>query len=235
MRRIGCRILLEDERADRHLDLEVVAMLTRPVGALTVLTAARLELGMKAEVDEGVLARRGNDGDRPAAAAVAAIGAAAGDEFLATETEAAPASVAGAYVNVDFVDEHTTEASGISPQASGLSQAQGLTDAMPETALIPRPDAWGLPLFDFDGNDADAATVRAVVLELHRAGDLGEQRVVLPEADVEARAEAATALADENRSAGDEIAIVALDAQALRVAVAPVTRAALSFFVSHCR
>ena len=49
-------ILLEDERADRHGDLEIVRGLAGPVGALAVLAAAGLELGMEAEVDERVLA-----------------------------------------------------------------------------------------------------------------------------------------------------------------------------------
>jgi hypothetical protein len=45
----------------------------------------------------------------------------------------------------------------------------------------------------------------------------------LPRPYVEARAEAATALAHENRSAGDDVAVEPLDAEALRVAVAAVT------------
>ncbi len=47
--------------------------------------------------------------------------------------------------------------------------------------------------------DADVASARAVILELDHALNLGEQRVVLAEADVQARAELAAALADENR------------------------------------
>jgi hypothetical protein len=49
-----------------------------------------------------------------------------------------------------------------------------------------------------------------VVLELHLAADLGEQRVVLAEADVEPRPEPAPALAHRDRSAGDEVAVVFL-------------------------
>src|SRR5215510_14001871 len=50
-------------------------------------------------------------------------------------------------------------------------------------------------------NDRDEPAVRAVVLELHGAGHLREQRVVLAEADVLARVELASALADEDRAA----------------------------------
>ena len=66
-----------------------------------------------------------------------------------------------------------------------------------------------------------------------RAVDLREQRVVLAEADVEAGPEPAAALTHEDRSAGDDVAVEPLDAEALRIAVAPVARAALTFFCSH--
>src|SRR5690606_7763079 len=73
-----------------------------------------------------------------------------------------------------------------------------------------------------DRKDADAAPARAVILELHPAVDLRKQRVVLAEADIETRLELATALTDENRPTGHDVAIVPLDAQPLRVRVAPV-------------
>ena len=70
----------------------------------------------------------------------------------------------------------------------------------------------------------------AVIFELHAAVDLGEERVVLAETDVEPGLEPAAALAHEDRAAGHDVAVVALDAEPLRVAVAPVAGAALSFF-----
>src|SRR5688500_15212940 len=84
-----------------------------------------------------------------------------------------------------------------------------------------------------DRNDADAAAVLAVVLQAAGAGDLGVQGVVLAEADIQARVEAAALLAHENRAAGDDVAVVALDAQPLRIAVAAVAGTALTFFMSH--
>src|SRR5262245_57867331 len=84
-----------------------------------------------------------------------------------------------------------------------------------------------------DGLDADDAAVRAVVLESHLAGDLRVDRVVFADAGVQAGAEAAPALADDDRAAGHKIAVVGFDAQPLRVRVAAVPGAALSFFVSH--
>src|SRR6188508_521623 len=81
--------------------------------------------------------------------------------------------------------------------------------------------------------DADDTALGAVVFELDRAGDLGEQRVVLAAPDVEAGIEAAAALADEDGAAGHDVAVEPLDAEALRIAVTPVARAALSLFMCH--
>src|SRR5204863_1628652 len=81
--------------------------------------------------------------------------------------------------------------------------------------------------------DADHAAVRAVILKPDAAGDSGENRIVLAQSGVEARPEAAAPLAHDDGAAGDQIAVVRLDTQALRVRVAAVARAALSFFMSH--
>ncbi len=68
----------------------------------------------------------------------------------------------------------------------------------------------------------DAAAVLTMVLEANLAIDLRVKRVVFPKSDVEAWLEATALLAHQNRTARDEIAVVALDAQPLRVAVAAV-------------
>src|SRR5262245_44377498 len=82
--------------------------------------------------------------------------------------------------------------------------------------------------------NADDAALGAVVLEADAPGRLREDRVVFAEARVQARTEAPAALAHDDRAAGDDVAVVRLDAEALRVRVAAVTGTALSFFVSHC-
>ncbi len=105
-RRCLVAVLLEDQRADGDRDLEILRRLTGPVRALTVLTAAGLELGVVAEVDERVLGGDGGDVDRATVAAVAAVRSAARDVLLAPETEAAVAAGTGGHVDVDFVDEH---------------------------------------------------------------------------------------------------------------------------------
>jgi hypothetical protein len=67
-----------------------------------------LKFGMKAEVDEGVDVRAGDDPHRSAGSAVAAARTAARDELLAAERQAPASAVACCNVNVDFVDEQVT-------------------------------------------------------------------------------------------------------------------------------
>ena len=62
----------------------------------------------------------------------------------------------------------------------------------------------------------------AVIFEADLAINFREQGVVLAEPHIESRLEATTLLTNENRSARDDHAVVALDAEPLRIAVAPV-------------
>ncbi len=76
------------------------------VGAEAVAAALGLPLGVEAEVDEGVMGKRGAHEDVTAVAAVSAGGAAAGYEFFAAKGHGAVAAVAGFDSNSGFVDEH---------------------------------------------------------------------------------------------------------------------------------
>ena len=62
----------------------------------------------------------------------------------------------------------------------------------------------------------------AVIFESDFAIELGKQRVVLAEPDVQAGLEAASLLAHQDRAAGDEVTVVTLDAKALCIAVPAV-------------
>ena len=68
--------------------------------------ALRGELGIEAEVDEGVAVGIRDQVDRAAGAAIAAIRAAARYELLAAEAERAAPAVPGLHVDVGFVNEH---------------------------------------------------------------------------------------------------------------------------------
>src|ERR1019366_8259027 len=70
--------------------------------------------------------------------------------------------------------------------------------------------------------NADDAPALAVILEFHAAGDLREDRVDLADARVQPRAEATSALADDDRAAGHDVAVVGFHAEPLRVGVAAV-------------
>src|SRR6185436_3316632 len=88
-------------------------------------------------------------------------------------------------------------------------------------------------LIFWSGGDADESAGVALVFEIHNTGDLGEQRVVFADADIQTRLELRASLPDKNRAAADELAAEALHAQSLRIAVASVSGTADALFMSH--
>jgi len=102
-----------------------------------VLAALALVLGVVSEVDEGVVALRGDHDHVAAAAAVAARWAAAGHELFAAEGHAAVAAVAGLDANSCFIDEHgepvvSGQLSVISCQSAGVRyRPQNAEDVFP--------------------------------------------------------------------------------------------------------
>src|SRR5512140_1902413 len=84
------------------------------------------------------------------------------------------------------------------------------------------------------GNNTDDAVGFPEPLELHHAAGEGEQGVVAPETDVRAGREFRAALAHDDRACIDGLAAEALDAEALRVAVASVPGTSAAFFMCHC-
>ena len=70
--------------------------------------------------------------------------------------------------------------------------------------------------------DGDHAALGAVILELHASVDLGKERVIFPETDIQSWTEPSSPLAHEYRTAGDDVAVEPLDAETLGVAVPAV-------------
>ena len=103
-------VLLVHERADGHRHVEVVRTLSCSIGSLAVLATPCLEVGVKAEVDEGVLRGDGGDVNRAARSSIATVWPAARHELLAAKAQAAIATGSGDDVDVDFVDEHRARA-----------------------------------------------------------------------------------------------------------------------------
>ena len=96
---------VDDRRADRHADDLVLAGLACHLPAHAALPALRAKYALVAKVDQGVEALVRDEPDAAAVAAVAAVRPAERDGFLATETHATVAAVAGMYGNFGFVDE----------------------------------------------------------------------------------------------------------------------------------
>ena len=133
--------------------------------------AAGGEVLLETEVEEGVEVGARGQVDRAAVTAVAAIRAAARHELLAPEAHGAAAAVAGGDMDVYFVDERRHGRSSVDSHSPPVGLCSRAVQAVSTgCTLITRPRApWSR--------------------ELHPAVDLCEQRVVLAEADVEARPE----------------------------------------------
>ena len=97
--------LVEELRADRHLEHGVGTLGTRPVLAHAVGAGLALEVLLVAEVDQRVQTGDAFDHDVAALAAVAAVRPAELDEFLAPEGDAPRPAVAGADIDAGLIEE----------------------------------------------------------------------------------------------------------------------------------
>ena len=201
------RQLFEDEGPHGNVDDEVFRRQPGSIRALAVISTTCFELGMKAEVDERVAVGRRRQVDGAAGSAVAAVRAASRHELLPAEAETAASTVACGDTDLYFVNKHSFSI-GAAEKNRRLKSRARFREPGPRKLL--------------GGDDADPAATGTMVLELDRAGHLREQRVVLAQSDVEAWAELAPALAHQDGPARDDIAVVTLDAEPLRVAVAAV-------------
>src|SRR5438105_1464688 len=82
--------------------------------------------------------------------------------------------------------------------------------------------------------NADEAPTPPAILELDDRGDDSEERVILAASHIMPGLELRPALPHEDRTASDELATEAFDAEPLRIRVAPVARTAYAFLVCHC-
>ncbi len=98
-------ILVEDLRADRHLEHDRLAVGAMAVAAHAVGALLRLEVLLVAIVDQRVQSIDHLDDDVAATAAIAAGGTAELDELLAAERHAAVTAIAGADIDLCFVKE----------------------------------------------------------------------------------------------------------------------------------
>lgn len=81
--------------------------------------------------------------------------------------------------------------------------------------------------------DADAFAIFAHPFKADNAGHLSEKGIVLADADIEAWVDARSTLTDQDISSQNMLAAVALNAQALRIAVSTVAGRPLRFGMCH--
>ena len=137
---------VHDQRAQRHLDVDVTAALARAVAPLSRLAMLGTEAARKAKVGEGVDVDVADEVHRAAIATVAAIRPAARDELLAAETHAAVATVTGFHAYDGFIDKLHFPVPGAAAVAGTILLTVSITVAqayrkhaprLPGTALSP--------------------------------------------------------------------------------------------------
>ncbi len=99
-------IRVENQSAGRDVNDQIVAAESGHFFAHAGLAAFGLPMMPAGEIEQGILIRIGDENDAAAVAAVAAVGAALGDVFLAPEGDASVPAVAGFNLNDGFIDEH---------------------------------------------------------------------------------------------------------------------------------
>ena len=169
----GLLVLGDDLGTDGDLDDDVRGAGARAVAAGAVAAFWRAEVLGVAEVDQGVEVVGGDEDDVPAAAAIAAVGAAELHELLTAEGDGSVAAVAGADVDLGLVEE----LHGLGSKEKGPARADPLR--MTRRMAVIRSD--GVERLD---RDVDAAF--GLAGEDDVSIRQGEDGVVLAEADVEA-------------------------------------------------
>jgi hypothetical protein len=155
----------------------------------------------------------GFQNDAAAASAVAATGAAFGTILLTLERDTAFAAVAGAGEDFYLVNEHR-----LKQKRRGWSPRHEI--------VIARSTGGGSRLRE--NIDAVAPFIERD-LSVHQR----EERPIASGANVSTSDEFRAALADDNASGGYEFAAIALHAQTLADAIAPIPDAALTFLMCH--
>ena len=98
-------LILVDNRADRHLDHEIITRLACPVATRPVGAALCEELAGMAKIHKRIHATVRFQQDTAAITAITAVGTAERYVLLAPETDTAIATVPGTHLDCHFVDE----------------------------------------------------------------------------------------------------------------------------------
>ena len=120
----AARLVVECRRARRDVEVQVVAGRAVAPGPLAAAAGRRPEVVLVAEVAERRLAGVDAEVDRPATAAVAAVGAAARDVRLAPERRRSVTARAGRHPDLDAVEEHRADSTD-QPAADARAETGG--------------------------------------------------------------------------------------------------------------
>jgi hypothetical protein len=164
-----------------------------------------LEMLPETEVDQRVEALDGDDDDIAPAAAVATVRAAEFDEFLTPEAGAAGAAVSALDVDPGFVEELHP----LRPTKKGNAAHS------PNQNHRAARNGSARRLHRHEG-------ARAGLAELHPALGLGEDRVILADADIVAGMYLGAALANDDVAGHDSLAAVFLDPEPAAFGIAAV-------------
>lgn len=229
--------LVEHDRAVRHRQDQVLAVLARAVAALAGLAVGGAAVRLVVVVEQRGHGLVDDQHHVTAPAAVAAVRAAERLELLPVYGGTAVASATRGDVQLDAVHEGghgmclqlRTKIlhSPVCHRAASMENTRK-ADPLPEREVrsASRKNRSG------DRNDVHdlAATVGT---ELHRTGVKGEQRVVLATADAVARVEVGAALADQDLTGVDDLTAEALHAEPLSIGVATVPSGRCALLVCH--
>jgi hypothetical protein len=164
-------------------------------------------LGVETELEQGIGVLAAHEGDIAATAAIAAAGTASRNVLLPPEGQAAIAAVACFYKDSDFINKHR-KAAGMLATRRPFRKKLRAEQAGPETLN--------------GGVDVDELAHPSAISKFDNTGHFRKQGVVLAPADIVARLQFGAALTDDDAAAGDQLSAENLDAEPLRVRIAPI-------------
>ncbi len=189
------RLFVHDQRADRDEEGNVITVGAVPAAAFTVSPPPCLVFRVVAKVEKSIEPFRRFEVDRAATPAIPTRRASAWNKLLAAESGNSVSPISAANMDSCPVDKHCKT-------GEQCSSPPDLFARRPEGGLFYRVDA-------------DEAPLPATILKLDETVRLGIERIIAPDADVVARLEARSTLANEDRSTGDQLAPKALHPETL--------------------
>ena len=226
----GLAVFRQNLGAHRYFENDILALGAMAVAAHAVHAPGGLEMLAVAVINQRVETIGGLNIDAAAATAIAAIGAAKLDIFLAPERDAAGAALAGAHIYLGFIEKFHRSVRRLGNRVENKRGAVFPAPLVVEYVVSPgwscRPaaDASRLPLFrGLRRDDRHERAITGPGAELYLARDLGKDGVILAHADIVAGVPFGAALAQDDIAGDDGFATEFFHAQAPARRIAAVT------------